>query len=66
MKKIFIYTVWAVSVAACSNNAKTEEQEKKERDSIDAAQKAVDQHYVDSIMQADMAKDTAQDSTANQ
>mgnify|MGYP000197364675 CR=1 FL=1 len=56
MKKLILFTCVAISAAACNNNAKTEEQEKIERDSSDNVQISKDQLYVDSIMKAQEAQ----------
>jgi len=55
MKKLILFTYVAISAAACNNNAKTEEQEKIERDSSDNVQISKDQLYVDSIMKSQEA-----------
>ena len=56
MKKLILLTCVAISAVACNNNAKTEEQEKIERDSTDNVQISKDQLYVDSIMKAQEAQ----------
>jgi len=56
MKKLILFTCVAISAVACNNNAKTEEQEKIERDSTDNVQISKDQLYVDSIMKAQEAQ----------
>ena len=56
MKKLILFTCVAISAVACNNNAKTEEQEKIERDSTDNVQISKDQLYVDSIMKAKEAQ----------
>ena len=64
MKKLILFTCVAISAAACNNNAKTEEQEKIERDSMDNVQEAIDQHYVDSMIAAQEAQQSNTDSSA--
>ncbi|GEM_PF-4163031 len=54
MKKILLFSTLAMCALACNNNVKTEEQEARERDSIDQAQKSIDQRFVDSLEAADM------------
>ena len=64
MKKLILFTCVAISAAACNNNAKTEEQEKIERDSSDNVQISKDQLYVDSIMKAQEAQQSNTNSGA--
>jgi|LakMenEpi03Aug12_release.lakeMendotaPanAssembly.Ray.scaffolds.fasta_scaffold4351491_1 hypothetical protein len=64
MKKLILFTCVAISAAACNNNAKTEEQEKIERDSADNVQISKDQLYVDSIMKAQEAQQSNTNSGA--
>ena len=64
MKKLILFTCLAISAAACNNNAKTEEQEKTERDSLDNAQETTNQHYVDSMIAAQEAQQSYTDSSA--
>ena len=64
MKKLILFTCVAISAAACNNNAKTEEQEKIERDSLDHAQETIDQHYVDSMIMAQETQPSSSDSSA--
>ena len=64
MKKLILFTCVAISAAACNNNAKTEEQEKIERDSADNVQISKDQLYVDSIMKAQEAQESNTNSGA--
>jgi len=64
MKKLILFTCVAISAAACNNNAKTEEQEKIERDSADNVQMSKDQLYVDSIMKAQEAQQSNTNSGA--
>ena len=64
MKKLILFICVAISATACNNNAKTEEQEKIERDSIDNVQEANDQHYVDSMIAAQEAQQSSIDSSA--
>lgn len=52
MKKLFAIAFITLMATACSNNGKTEEQEKIERDSLDKVQLDINQHYVDSIEKA--------------
>lgn len=64
MKKLILFTCVAISAVACNNNAKTEEQEKIERDSTDNVQISKDQLYVDSIMKAQEAQQSNTNSSA--
>ena len=64
MKKLILFTCVAISAVACNNNAKTEEQEKIERDSTDNVQISKDQLYVDSIMKAQDAQQSNTNSGA--
>jgi len=64
MKKLILFTCVAISAVACNNNAKTEEQEKIERDSTDNVQISKDQLYVDSIMKAQEAQQSNTNSGA--
>lgn len=59
MKKIFIFSVIALGLYAC-NNASNEKQEEAARDSSDQVQVSRDQAIVDSLMQADEAKDSGE------
>jgi hypothetical protein len=59
MKKIFIITLLSIMTLACNNQAKTETDEQKQRDSIDAAQRIKDSLEVEAKMLEDMnAADT--------
>jgi PBP1b-binding outer membrane lipoprotein LpoB len=63
MKKFLLLASVALFFNACSNEAKTEEQEQKERDSIDQVQLEKNQHMVDSIMQEAEMKDDSLSTT---
>jgi hypothetical protein len=63
MKKLILFTCLAISAAACNNNAKTEEQEKLERDSSAEVTEVQNQHYVDSMMMAQEALQSDSDSS---
>jgi len=65
MKKLILFTCLAISAAACNNNAKTEEQEKQERDSSAEVTEAQNQHYVDSMIAAQEALQSNTDSSTN-
>jgi hypothetical protein len=53
MKKLILFSCLLCLAMSCGSS-KTEEQETKERDSMDNAQEVINQQYVDSIMNADM------------
>lgn len=55
MKKLLLISSLAL-LAACSNNAKTEEQETAERDSLAKIQEAQNQNEVDAKIAADEAR----------
>ncbi len=63
MKKLILFSCLLTLVYACGSS-KTEEQETKERDSMDNAQEAINQKYVDSLMNADAQVSESKDSTA--
>ena len=58
MNKIVIASFLALIVSACNNNAKTEQELQKQRDSIDAAQHIKDSLEVEARMLKDMEADT--------
>ena len=63
MKKIILFSCLLSLTMSCGSS-KSEEQEAKERDSMDNAQEAINQKYVDSIMNADMNATESTDSSA--
>ncbi len=63
MKKIILFSCLLSLTMSCGSS-KSEEQETKERDSMDNAQEAINQKYVDSIMNADMNATESTDSSA--
>ncbi len=63
MKKIFLIAITAFVFTACNNNVKTEQDEQKQRDSMDAAQNVKDSLAVEAKIMADMmAEDSAKSS----
>lgn len=57
MKKLIIVSSLALFAVSCGNNTKSESELEQERDSAIEEQKAINQEYVDSMMQAEMNKD---------
>lgn len=53
MKKILLFSMLSLAAIACNNNAKTEDQEARERDSMDNLQKAKDEEIVKALEAAD-------------
>ncbi len=53
MKKLLLFSMLSLAAIACNNNAKTEDQEARERDSMDNLQKAKDEEIVKALEVAD-------------
>lgn len=58
MNKFIIVAFLSIMTSACNNQAKTETDEQKQRDSIDAAQRIKDSMEVEAKMLEDMNADT--------
>lgn len=58
MKKLFIFSAIVLGLYACGN-ANTEKQEEAARDSSDQVLESKNEAYVDSLMKAEEARDTA-------
>lgn len=53
MKKLLLFSMLSMAAIACNNNVKTEDQEARERDSMDNLQKAKDEEIVKALEAAD-------------
>jgi hypothetical protein len=58
MNKLFFMALIYIAVSGCSNNAKTEQEEQRKRDSMDNVVIDQNQRFVDSLEKAEEAKDS--------
>lgn len=64
MKKLFLFSALVIFAVACSNNPKEEAAEERKRDSMDQNVENANQKFVDSLIQADEAKEKQKSDSA--